>query len=173
MGNLLFSPSGRISKSNFIKGLGIIVLLHALITMLGAFNFAAASMLGLLSIVLLYPLFCLLIKRSHDGGKSGWMSIVWFILLVIIWFVVSAIMQQMTGGEILAEMEELTQAAAEEGDIGAVFAIAKDFAEPLAKKVSIPVGVGRFVALMGGGFLLNLFIGADADENQFGDVPSA
>ena len=75
MGNLLFSPSGRIGPSEFIKGIMILAVISAVLTIIPMFSFTLGSMLSIIGIVLLYPLVCLLIKRSHDGGKSGWMSI--------------------------------------------------------------------------------------------------
>ena len=171
MGKLLFSPKGRISQLSFLKGFGLIVLLHALITMLGAFNLAASGALALLSLLLFYPVICLLIKRNHDGGKSGWVSIVWLILFIIIWFMVTSMAQNMTGGDILAEMKELTQAALEDGDLGAMLALAEEYAEPLAKKTSVATGAARFVGLMVAAFVMNLIIGADKGENQYGPVP--
>jgi len=172
MGNLLFSPSGRIGPQAFLKGLGIIALLSALISMVPAFNFTLGSILGYVSIILLFPLFCLLIKRSHDGGKSGWMSIVWFLLIVILSFAAASVVQNMTGGAALAEMNELTKAAGEEGDIGAVFEIAKEYAPQVAKKTAIPASIAGFVATMIGGFLINIIVKQDAHENQFGDIPA-
>lgn len=171
MGNLLFSPKGRIGPQSFLKGFGVIVLLHALITMLGAYNLPVASVLALLSLLLLYPVFCLLIKRNHDGGKSGWVSIVWLILFIILWFTVSGVAQNMTGGDVLREMQELTEAAMLEGDFGAVLGIAQEFAEPLAKKTSVATGVARFIGLMAVAFLLNVVIGQDQNENQYGPAP--
>ena len=84
MGNLLFSPSGRIGPSEFTKGIMILAVVSAVLTILPLISMSLAMVGGLVSLVLLFPLFCLLIKRSHDAGKSGWMSIVWFILFAII-----------------------------------------------------------------------------------------
>jgi len=141
MGNLLFSPSGRLGPQAFLKGLGIISVLSMLISMVPAFNFNLGTILTYVSIVLLFPLFCLLIKRSHDGGKSGWMSIVWFILILILSFAASAVVQNMTGGEPLKEMNELVRAATAEQDFGAMREIAKEYAPVVAKKTAIPTSI--------------------------------
>lgn len=173
MGNLLFSPSGRIGPSAFLKGLGIIALISALIQIVPVFSFSLGTILGYASIILLFPIFCLLIKRSHDGGKSGWMSIVWFILMIIISGVLGYFVGQATGGDVLAEMKELTDAAGQEGDIGAVFEIAKEYGPKIAQKTAIPSAVAGFVGTMLAGFLINLIIKQDGHENQFGDIPGA
>jgi len=172
MGNLLFSPSGRIGPQAFLKGLGIIALLSALMAMVQAFNYQVGEILALVSLLLIVPMFFLLIKRSHDGGKSGWMSIVWFILIMILYFAAATVAQNMTGGEPLKEMQELVRAATEERDFGAMADIAKEYAPLVAKNTAIPTAIAGFAATMIGGFLINIIVKQDAHENQFGDIPA-
>ena len=173
MGNLLFSPKGRIGPSEFLKGMAIIGIISALFSMVPAFNFSLGQILGLVGMLLFIPMVFLLIKRSHDGGKSGWMSIVWFIIIVVLYFVAASVVQNMTGGAPLAEMNELVKAAAEEGDLKAMGEIIKEYTPAVSKKTAIPVSIASFVAWMVGAFLINLFVKQDAHENQFGDVPNA
>lgn len=165
---LLYSPKGRIGPRDFIKGLALLVLLHALIVMLGAYNLNASSILSFLSIVLLYPLFCLLIKRSHDGGKSGWFAALWFFCLFILWFIASAIAQNIWGGELLVEMNTKTLAAFEAQDWGEIIVIAEEYAAPMAKQINVGTGVCRFAALLSAGVLINMMIGADPNTNKYG-----
>ena len=167
MSNLLFSPSGRIGPQTFLKGLGIIALINAFIKMVPAFSFTLGSLLALAGLVLLFPLFCLLIKRSHDGGKSGWMSIVWFILIIVFGLIAQSIAQNLTGGAILAEMKEATLAAAE-GGLGAVVAVSTEYAPKIAQKTAIPAGIAGFVATMLAGFLVNVIVKSDPSDNQYG-----
>ena len=168
MKHLLYSPQGRIGPQDFLKGFGLILLLHALITMVAAFNIGISAFLVFFSVVLFYPLFCLLIKRSRDGGKSGWMSIVWFILLLVFWFMLSGLAQNLTGGELLSEMTLLTQDAMAAGDWDAIVEISNTYFEPLAKKTSVPKGIARFFGLMIAAVLLNKIIGEDLHDNVFG-----
>lgn len=172
MSNLLFSPSGRIGPSRFLKGLGVIAAISAVIQMVPAFNFGLGTILTYVSIILLFPLFCLLIKRSHDGGKSGWMSIVWFILIIMISGIVGYIAQKMTGGTLLAEMKEVTQLAAESGDLGAIFEIAQEYAPKIAQKTAIPSAIAGFIGTMLAGFLVNLMVKRDEADNQYGPISS-
>ncbi|MEP6344012.1 MAG: DUF805 domain-containing protein [Maricaulaceae bacterium] len=173
MGNLLFSPTGRIGTSEFLKGMAIIGIISTLIAIVPAFNFSLGKALGLVAFLLYIPAFFLLIKRSHDGGKSGWMSIVWFILLVVLTIAVAIFVQNKTGGVPLADMNELLKAAREEGDFKIMREIAKEYAPAISKNSAIPMSIASFVAWMFGAFLINLFLKQDPNENQFGDVPSA
>lgn len=89
VGNLLFSPKGRIGPSDLWKGLIILLILQVLITVISAFSPMALTMLlGIVSIALLYPFVCVLGKRLHDNGKSAW----WVILVIVAYLVVSWIL---------------------------------------------------------------------------------
>jgi len=160
MGNLLFSPSGRIGPSEFIKGIMIIAVISAVLTLLPMVSMSLAMVGGLVSIVLLYPLFCLLIKRSHDAGKSGWMSIVWFIIFVIIALVLSQLVTMFFGGD----AQEAVTAAAESGDLSAVMEVSKD----LAKKTAIPSAIAGLVGSYISAFVINMLNKRDDHENQYG-----
>ena len=71
MGNLLFSPSGRIGPNAFLKGMMILAIIGAVISLIGLVSFQASQILGYISFLLIIPLFFLLVKRSHDAGRSG------------------------------------------------------------------------------------------------------
>jgi len=160
MGNLLFSPSGRIGPQDFTKGIMILAVISAVLTLLPMINMSLAMVGGLISLVLLFPLFCLLIKRSHDAGKSGWMSIVWFILFGIIMFALSHLVTTMFGGDV----QEAVKAASESGDLAAVMEVTQD----LAKKTAIPSAIAGLVSSFIAAFIINMLNKADDHENQYG-----
>lgn len=168
MGNLLFSPNGRIGPDEFMRGLFIIAAISAVISIVPLINFALGSMLSLVAIVLLYPLFCLLIKRSHDGGKSGWMSIVWFLIFVVVQMILGHVVTMLFGGDITAEMETATQAAAESGDPMAVFNVITEYAPQLARKTAIPSAIAGFVSTMASGYIVNMIVKKEPTDNQYG-----
>ena len=160
MGNLLFSPSGRIGPSEFTKGIMILAVISAVLTILPLISMSLAMVGGLVSLVLLFPLFCLLIKRSHDAGKSGWMSIVWFILFAIIMVVLSQVVTMVFGGDV----KDAVNAAAESGDLAAVLEVSQS----LAKKTAIPSAIAGLVGSFIAAFVINMLNKADDHENQYG-----
>lgn len=173
MGNLLFSPKGRIGPSEFIKGLGIIAIITALITLVPLFNYGLAGMLSLASLVLLFPIFCLLIKRCHDAGKSGWMSILFFILLLIISFAFTYFAGQATGGQAMADMKAATQELATSGAGFADImeqsaALSAEYAPAIAKNTALASAIAGFIGTMASGYLINLILKSDDHENQYG-----
>ena len=178
MANLLFSPSGRIGPAAFLKGIGIIAAIGAVITVVPMFSLSLGTTLSFVSILLLIPLFMLVIKRLHDSGKSGWLSILFVILIGIIAAVLQSVASNMFGGSAMAEMkaatEELTTSGASFGEImAATQELAVEYGPAIAKNTAIPSAIAGFFGTMGGAFLVNLILKQDAHENQYGHPPAA
>lgn len=178
MSNLLFSPSGRIGPAAFLKGIGILAVIGAVITALPAISFELGSTLSLASIILLVPMFFLVIKRLHDAGKSGWLSILFIILIGIIAFVLQSVAQNMTGGDAMAELKAATDELAKSGGslneiMSASAQLAAEYGPTIAKKTAIPSAIAGFIGTMLSAFLINLILKQDGHENQYGHPPAA
>jgi len=169
MGNLLFSPSGRIGPSAFMKGMMILAGISAVISLSGLVSFQLAQILGIVSFLLLIPAFFLLIKRSHDAGKSGWMSIVWFILWLIVLMAVTMLLGMVMPSSAEAELKAAMESAMTEGGgLGDVMALTKEMAPQIAKQTAIPSAVASIVGTGIAAYLINMFNNSDDHENQFG-----
>lgn len=178
MANLLFSPSGRIGPSAFLKGMGILAAIGAVITVIPMFSYQLGGILSLVSLVLLVPLFMLLIKRLHDSGKSGWLSILFLILIVIIATVLQSVASSMFGGSAMAEMKAASEEIATSGAgfseiMVATAELAETYGPAIAKSTAIPSAIAGFVGTMAGAFVVNLILKQDAHENQYGHPPAA
>jgi len=177
MANLLFSPSGRIGPSAFLKGIGILAVIGAVIALVPMFSFSLGSMLSLVSIVLLVPLFMLVIKRLHDSGKSGWLSILFVILIGIIGIIFQSVASNMFGGDASEAMKVATEELATSGAgfaeiMAATQELALEYGPAIAKKTAVPSAIAGFLGTMGGAFLVNLILKQDAHENQYGHPPA-
>lgn len=173
MGNLLFSPSGRIGPSAFFKGIMILSIVSAVITLISLVSFNLANILGLVALVLIIPLIFMLIKRSHDAGRSGWLSVLWLILFIILYMVIASLIPSMFGGEEYAAMQTAAQEAAASGDFAEIMAVATEYGEPVAKKTAIPSAIGSLIMGAVFAFVVNMLNKQDAGDNQFGPVPAA
>ena len=178
MANLLFSPSGRIGPSAFLKGVAIVSVIGAIIALVPLFSFTLGSTLSLVSIVLLVPLFMLVIKRLHDSGKSGWLSILFVILIGLVGVVLQSVAQSMFGGEASQAMKAATEELATSGAgfaeiMAATSELALEYGPAIAKSTAIPSAIAGFVGTMLGAFLVNLILKQDAHENQYGHPPAA
>ncbi len=169
MGNLLFSPSGRIGPSEFMKGMMILAAIAAVISITGLFSFQLSQILGFIAFLLIIPLFFLLIKRSHDAGKSGWMSIVWFILWAIVMVIVSMIMGMIMPSAAEAELKTaMEEMMTDGGGFGEIMGLTKELGPQIAKEAAIPSAVGGLIATGLAAFLINMFNKRDDHENQYG-----
>ena len=165
MGNLLFSPKGRIGPSEFMKGMIILAVVSTVLGLLALVSMKAAMVGSVVSLVFLYPLFCLLIKRSHDAGRSGWMSLAWFVLLIIVSVIVSQLVMMVMGGDAAKELEAAMEEAVTSGaGMSDILAMTGE----VAKTTAIPSAIASLIATVLGAYVINLLNKSDPDENQYG-----
>lgn len=165
MGNLLFSPSGRIGPAEFTKGIMILAVISAVLTLLPMISMSLAMIGGLVSLLLLVPFFMLNIKRAHDAGKSGWMSILHFVIYIILGVVLSLLVGMFFAGSIDPEaMQAAAEEAAAAGDLAGVMEAAGD----AAKAQAIPSAIGGLVISYIFAMIVNAINKKDMHENQYG-----
>ncbi len=107
MGNLLFSPNGRIARNRFWQGMVILTVASVLVA-------AGAVMLGtfvsLLGYALIYPYICVYGKRLHDAGLTAWWVIGVWLGTVVFNFILSLFLTPFfMGEEELAIQEEMSE----------------------------------------------------------------
>lgn len=163
MGNLLFSPSGRVGPTAFMKGATILIVINFILAILPILSPA----LGLLSIVGLILIWCwivLWVKRYHDAGKSGWMSLIPIVAFLIAAIIISLVIQPMfVDPEVAATLEE----AQASGDMGAVWEAAMSGGGITTMGTLILAVIGAVVSYAIA-FLFNNMIKSDPHDNQFG-----
>jgi uncharacterized membrane protein YhaH (DUF805 family) len=77
-GQFYFSPSGRISRSQYwlrfvLPYIAIVVVLELLLAVSeGGTNTAVNALLTVFSLVAFWPSIAILVKRMHDRNRSGW-----------------------------------------------------------------------------------------------------
>ena len=166
MGNLLFSPSGRIGPGEFISGVTILVVLGLVLQLIPIFV-PALTILGLVGIVMLWCWVVIWVKRYHDAGKSGWMCLI----PIIVWFVVAIIIGQILSGMFAdPEVVEAIEAATVAGDFGELFSLSMGGGmTKTGQIISALVGAAiSYVVSM----IFNKMIKQDNHDNQFGPQPS-
>ena len=168
MGNLLFSPSGRINPSEFMRGATILIAIGFVLAILPMISFTIGSALSLLSIITIWCWIVLFIKRYHDGGKSGWMCLIPIIAFIILSIIISQVVTSMFAGDLNAQMQEASAAAAESGDLSAILSISTEFGPSIAKKIALPSAIASAVVSYLVAFVINNMIKRDDHENQYG-----
>ncbi len=162
MGNLLFSPYGRIGSNAFNKAGYILILLGAAFSMTKVFGPVVSGFFGIFSFLLLYPWMCIWIKRLHNGDKSGWMVFLYILIYIAILTGSMVLVLTVYGGEELSDIISEQMA----GELSTMEYTQR--LEAIAPRFALPATIAGILSS-----LLTLFIGDktipnDEGENQFG-----
>ena len=172
MGNLLFSPSGRISSSEFMRGAIILIVIGAVLQLLNLVSVKLGMGLGFtVGLVTIWCWVVLWVKRFHDADKSGWMSLVVILAWLVIAWIASLLLMPMFAGDAAQQATEMSAAmegAAESGDVGAIWSMAMESAAVQAKKTAIPSAIMGAVVAGAVAYVGNMLIKHDPNDNQYG-----
>ena len=171
MGKLLFSPTGRIGPSGYLKGCIIVGVIGALLALTGYINLLLFSFAVLLSFLLIVPFIMLSIKRAHDSGKSGWMSFLYLLIAAVVYSAVGLLMSLIGLAPSAAAQQEgqvLLKEAQLSGDIQDMLAVMSDVLGPMI----IPTAILMFLTPVAAAIIVNLFTKSDDHDNQYGPETS-
>ena len=161
MGNLLFSPSGRIGPGQFMSGVLVLVIAGFVLAALPAIS-PALSLVGIIGLVMYWCWVVLWVKRYHDGGKSGWMCLIPIIVYLVIGTIISVILAGMfIDVDAIADLTE----ASESGDLGALMGMMGGGVTKTGTLIiaAVTSAVSYLIAM-----IFNKAIAHDAHDNQFG-----
>ncbi len=175
MGNLLFSPNGRIGPNEFWRGAIILIVLGALIQLAPLVSLTLGMVLGLLGLVLIWCWVVLWIKRFHDGGKSGWMSLIPIAVFILLSWIVSMVVASMFMGDMAQDMAVMTENMENmaEDDPSAALGGMMDMVSSMGKKTALPSAISGAIVSALIAYVGNMLIKQDPEENQWGSVNSA
>lgn len=163
MGDLLFNPNGRIGRNRFWQGMVILTVLSLLVV---AANTMVSPMVGIISLLLIYPYICVYGKRLHDAGTTAW----WVIAIWLGSLVISFIFGLVVGPFFMTpEMIDIQEEASERLATGDWAGFMQGM-EIVAGKM-LPLNL---IATVGTNLILALIVGSlktDPNENKHGPVP--
>ena len=165
MGNLLFSPNGRIARNRFWQGMVILTVASVLVA-------AGAVMIGtlvsLFGYALIYPYICVYGKRLHDAGLTAWWVIGVWLGTVVFNFILSLFLTPFfMGEEELAIQEEMSERMLS-GDFSGMMEGAEILAAQLLPLTIFLTVLTNLVAAVIVGLLPT-----QPRENKHGPVPGA
>ena len=168
MGNLLFSPSGRINSSEFMQGIIYLIIASTILQLLTGFV-PALSVLGIVGLVFIWIWIVLYIKKFHDAGKSGWMLLLPLVASIVLLMVLNMIMTPMFAGDMQADVQKAMEEAAQSGDMSAIMKMGSSGAMAKMKaKMAIPTAIAGAVVAYGVAYVTNMLFPHDPNDNQWG-----
>jgi len=168
MGNLLFSPKGRINAAQFTRGAYVLIVLGVLIHLSQRINPGLHGLLSFAGVVLIWCWIVLCVKRFHDGGGSGWKCLIPIGIYILGFFILSSLLPNIFASEMNAELKAATQAAMENMDLNELMQASQEFSGPIGKKIALPNAVSFLVLRLFIVFITNKMAGHDPQDNQYG-----
>jgi len=162
---LFFSPNGRITKSQFQTGAFVLIAISFVFAVLpavvgGMALMAVSGITGLIGLVMIWCWIALWVKRLHQGGITGWMTILlalgWFFIYMIVSTIVTAVlapelMSMQPSGDFMSSTLESMEAS---------------------RRIAVPGAIASALVSLGFVFVANAALPSHDTENQFGPAPS-
>ena len=162
----MMSANGRMAPADFQKAGLVLVAISFVLGLFPLFlPLVLAGVIGLLSLVLIYPWVCIWSKRLHDAGKSGWLTLV----VIVVWFVLGMIASQIVSTIFGGEATRMMAAAMETGNPDAIMQASQAASQATALPTAILNAVVSVAMIFGG----NAILQQDPQENRYGPVPGA
>ena len=162
----MFSANGRMAPADFQKAGLVLVAISFVLGLVPLFlPVVLAGVIGLISLVLIYPWVCIWSKRLHDAGRSGWL----FLVVLVVWFVLGIIAGQIVSLLFGGEATRMMANAIETGNMDAIM----QANEAAAKATALPTAILNALVGVGVIFAGNAILKQDPQENRYGPVPGA
>ncbi|HAY06205.1 MAG TPA: hypothetical protein DCY26_06055, partial [Hyphomonas sp.] len=140
---------------------------------LSALSAFVSPFLGMLGLLFIWPWIAVHVKRFHDSGKTGWLTLAIVVLAIIVSFVASAALLGAFGAnsiEAQLEMQRQIEDAAS-SDPSAAISAAMDATKQMAQAQLLPSILSTAIVTGVVGFVMGLINKTDPNENQYGPGP--
>lgn len=167
---LYLSPNGRIDQPTYWRAVLILFAISAALSVISAF---VSPFLGFIGIVFIWPWIAVHVKRFHDAGKTGWLTVAMVVLALIASLVLSFILPALFGVDQAAIQQQIqrdVEQAASGGDAGAAMAAAMEASKAAAQAQLLPSILSTLIVTGVVGFVMSLFK-TDPNDNQYGPGP--
>lgn len=168
---LYLTPNGRIDQPTYWRAVLTLFAVSCAISAVSAFVSPFLSIAGL---ILIWPWIAVHVKRFHDSGKSGWLTVAMVVLAIIVSMVAGMLLLGIFGVNsvaLQADMQRDIEAAASGGDPSAAISAAMDASKKIAQAQLIPNILSTGIVTGVVGFVMGLINKTDPNDNQYGPGP--
>jgi uncharacterized membrane protein YhaH (DUF805 family) len=168
--DLFLTPNGRINQATYWRGAIILFVISAVLAALSAF---VSPFIGFAGVLFIWPWIAIHVKRFHDSGKSGWMTLAMVGLAIVASLVLGMFLPMLFGvnqADLQAKMIE-QMSAGDPNDAGAAMSAAMDASTQISQAMLLPQIVSTLVTTGIIGVVMGLFK-SDPQDNQFGPKTS-
>lgn len=167
---LFLTPNGRIDQPTYWRAVWILFAISCALTALSAF---VSPFLGMLSLIMIWPWIAVHVKRFHDSGKTGWLTVAIVVLAIVVSFIASAALLGAFGvNSIEAQMEMQRQIEdSASSDPSTAITAAMEATKQMAQAQLIPSLLSTAIVTAVVGFVMGLINKTDPNENQYGPGP--
>ncbi len=167
---LFLTPNGRIDQPTYWRA---VIILFGISVVLSAISAFVSPFLGFAGLLFIWPWIAVHVKRFHDSGKSGWLTIAMVVLAIIVSIIASMILTTLFGvdqASLQAEMQrDIENAAA--GDPSLAISAAMDASKGIAQATLLPSILSSAVVTGAVGFVMGLINKTDPSDNKYGPGP--
>lgn len=167
---LFLTPNGRIDQPTYWRAVIILFVISAALSVVSAF---VSPFLGFAGILFIWPWIAVHVKRFHDAGKTGWLTVAMVVLAIVVSFVLALFLPALFGIDQAAMQEEMQreiEQAASSGNPAAAMSVAMEASRRAAQAQLLPSILSTLIVTGIVGAVMGLFK-TDPNDNQYGPGP--
>lgn len=167
---LFLTPNGRIDQPTYWRAVIILFVISAALSVVSAF---VSPFLGFAGILFIWPWIAVHVKRFHDAGKTGWLTVAMVVLAIVVSFVLALFLPALFGIDQAAMQEEMQreiEQAASSGNPAAAMSVAMEASRRAAQAQLLPSIISTLIVTGIVGAVMGLFK-TDPNDNQYGPGP--
>ena len=169
MGKLLFSPEGRITSTEFIRGAVILLAVNFFLWPVWYLGLGAGFIAMLAGLFSIYCWCCLFTKRLHDSGKTGWLFLPLLVAFYILTQIFSAIFSNMfMTEEAEKHMVYIQEIVASQDYAGIDMEKYMEAITVISKATVVPGAISYFLSGAILAFGVNKLLKTDPEPNRWG-----
>lgn len=168
---LFLTPNGRIDQPTYWRAVLILFGISAALSVVSAY---VSPFIGFVGILFIWPWIAVHVKRFHDAGKTGWLTLAIVLLAVVVSFVLALFLPGLFGVDPAAMQEEMQreiEQAASSGNPAAAMSVAMEASKKASQAQLLPGILSTLIVTGVVGAVMGL-LKTDPNDNQYGPGPA-